>query len=86
MDCTLANLLEMAVLGRKTEGIVHGTEGEEPEEYTLPENPTVTDYLMHPIRMGTNFSTRLQHNFEWRFAVQVWLWKSTSVPGDCSGL
>jgi len=26
---------------------------------------------MHPVRMGSNFSLRLQHNFGWRFAVQV---------------
>jgi folate/biopterin transporter len=48
-----------------------GTEGEEPEEYALPENPTVTDYLMHPVNSVSNFSTRLQHNFGWRFAVQI---------------
>jgi hypothetical protein len=46
-------------------------DGEEPEEYRFPENPTATDYLMHPVRMGSNFSLRLQHNFGWRFAVQV---------------
>ena len=46
-------------------------EGEEPEEYILPENPTVTDYLMYPMRSANNFSMRLQHNFGWRFAVQV---------------
>ena len=47
------------------------SEGEEPEEYTLPENPTVQDYLLHPVRMCSDFSTRLQHNFGWRFAVQI---------------
>ena len=46
-------------------------EGEEPEEYTFPENPAAADYLMHPIRMCSNFSNRLQHNFGWRFAIQV---------------
>ena len=50
---------------------VNVAEGEEPEEYTFPENPAAADYLMHPVRMCSNFSNRLQHNFGWRFAVQV---------------
>jgi hypothetical protein len=46
-------------------------EGEGPEEYTFPENPTASDYAMHPVRMFSNFTERLQHNFGWRFAIQI---------------
>jgi len=56
---------------RAADGVGCLPEGEEPEEYILPENPTVADYLMYPMRSANNFSMRLQHNFGWRFAVQV---------------
>ena len=46
-------------------------EGEGPEEYTFPDNPTASDYAMHPVRMFSNFTERLQHNFGWRFAIQI---------------
>ncbi len=43
----------------------------EDEEYELPANAGVQDYLLHPYRTFEGYMRRFFANFGWRFAVQI---------------
>ncbi|EKX41851.1 hypothetical protein GUITHDRAFT_88253 [Guillardia theta CCMP2712] len=40
-------------------------------QYKLPENPTITDYVLHPYRGLKSFKDTLLHNFGWKFTTQI---------------
>ena len=44
---------------------------DEEEEYELPANAGVQDYLMHPYKMFAGYLRKFFSNFGWRFAIQM---------------